>query len=114
MHPIFPAVCLFVVTLSLLGAQKLDKRPLYPDGLTAATDLGPVLPKQPFKLSDGGQANDCTTQECAKIEKTFKIQTVIYNDNPSPITVCICDGSPYTTQSLADGFSQASLTDYII
>jgi len=113
MHSYLLQGCIVVVTLGLIGAQRLDKTPLYPDGLTKATDLGPVLPRQPFKLSAGGQASDCTapggTEECQKIGKSFTTQRAIYSDDPKPITVCICGGSPYTAQSLADGFSQVSL-----
>ncbi|KAL3146276.1 hypothetical protein ABBQ32_002977 [Trebouxia sp. C0010 RCD-2024] len=90
----------------------LDKTPAYPDdqgGLTGFTPLGPTLPNQTFRSIAAGQVSDCfyNTDECADAGSQYSsIAQVTYPDDPTPVTLCICQGAGFTLDSLAQAVGQ--------
>jgi len=98
--------------------QRLDKQPLYLDaqgGLSNATSLTDVLPRQNFTLSQAepGNQTNCyspgATDECSNLSSQWTVYNATYSDRPNdPVYVCICAGAPFDAHSLASNYSHVS------
>ena len=112
------ALCAFCAVLccSLASAQNLKKTPLYPDsagGLSTATPLGSILPRQSFQLTPNAPTASCTApglgDECQELGHQYSAFTAIYNDSPNQVSICICQGAAFDAPGLAKSFALVPL-----
>ena len=104
---------------SLASGQQLNKDYLFPDsqgGLSAFTDLGPVLPTAQYELinrplasSSPGITSNCNydgaPDECAKLGLEWEFYSLDYSDGIY-MSLCTCGNAPFTANQLAANMSQ--------